>query len=454
MKKKMPKITKWFRLDRSADIYPMSTTRTIQSNFMISAELTDYIDEEVLAKAVDKALDRYPSFRVQLRRGVFRYYLERNNSTPKIWHDNGIEFEPIDFLSNRRFLFRIKVHKKTMSMDFFHGLADATGAIEFLKTIIYTYYDMLGEDLGEPIDIKRAEDPVDKSEYADDVHKYYKKFKLNDPVVKRMIGKNCYGIKDKKFKAPGYALTEVKMDAKHVLDVARSHDCTVTELLAGIILLGINSVYKNPKNKTLVAMIPVDLRRHFVSNTMHNFTTMVRCPINPKEVNADISSYANAIKENLRAATSNTKALQAQLSLSALLSKNPLTKIFPLALKTLFVKLPKFLSIGTKQTIIITNLGLKKAPPVLYEKVEKIAVHPNVSNKVPINVGIISFGNALTINFTRKLVDAKLELAVLNMLKELGIDTYVYANTRAEKIYKRRHLKQNKKKKAKKLDEK
>ena len=453
MSKKFPKITKWFRLDRSADIYPMSITRTAQSNYIVSAELVDNIDEEVLEKAVDKALNRFPAFRVQLRRGVFRYYLEKNNSTPKIWNDNGVEFEPIDFLKNKRFLFRIKVYKNVMSMDFFHGLADATGAVEFLKTILYTYYEMLGENVGEHVDVKNAEEKADKSEYADDVHKYFKKFKLNDPVVKRMIGKNCYGIKDKKFKSPGYALTQVKMDAKSVLDVARLHDLTVTELLAGIILLGVNNVFDNPKNKTLVAMIPVDLRKHFDSNTMQNFTTMVRCKIEPSKVNPDIISYSNAIKKELRAAIKDKDALQAQLSLSALLSKNPLVKILPLFVKNLFVKLPKFFAVGTKQTMIVTNIGLKKAPPMLYEKVEKVSVHPNVSNKVPINVGIISFGNTLTINFTRKLVYPKLELAVVDMLKELGIETYVYANARAEKTHMHNHQKELKKKNKEKVKE-
>lgn len=88
---------------------------------------------------------------------------------------------------------------------------------------------------------------------------------------------------------------------------------------------------------------------------------------------------------------------------------------------------------------------------MLYEKVEKVSVHPNVSNKVPINVGIISFGNTLTINFTRKLVYPKLELAVVDMLKELGIETYVYANARAEKTHMHNHQKELKRKTKKRL---
>lgn len=441
------KITKWFKLDRSADIYPMSATRTVQSNFRISAELVDPIDMEVLEVAVDKALNRYPSFRVHLRRGFFRYILEKNSAKPKVFKSNGIAFEPIDFLRNNRFLFRTKVYNKTIELDFFHGLSDAGGAIELLKTIIYTYYLELGVDMGKVENIRLADDEADPVEWADDVLKYYKKFKLSDDVIKVMIGKNCYGIKGKKLVGPGFAITNATMKSNDLLTLARTHQLSITELVAGMLMYCVNNTYKNAKGKDLVAMIPINLRRVFPSETLHNFTTLIRCPINPKEIENNYVAYAKAIQETLRREIKEKDFLQAKLSLSALLSKNSIAKMIPVSIKTLFVKLPKLLSVGTKQTMIVSNVGVVKAPDKLTEKIENITANLNVSNKIPINCGISTIGDKLAINFTRKLVDPKLELAFFTLLKDEGVDFAVFANDRIEHIQKKSHLKSKRKKK-------
>ena len=113
---------KWYRMDNSADIYPMSSTMTTMSIFRLSAEMEDYVDGDNLQAALADILPRFPTFAVQLRKGFFRYYFDANELEPRVFPDNGILFQKIDSLKNNRYLFRVQYYKKRISVDFFHGL--------------------------------------------------------------------------------------------------------------------------------------------------------------------------------------------------------------------------------------------------------------------------------------------------------------------------------------------
>lgn len=59
----------WLKLDNAAKIYPAAMRRTWTALFRFSAELSEPVEPEILQKALDSTMKRFPCFAVRLRRG-------------------------------------------------------------------------------------------------------------------------------------------------------------------------------------------------------------------------------------------------------------------------------------------------------------------------------------------------------------------------------------------------
>ena len=73
MNKKENKLS-WRRLDNSAKIFPISTGKKYSSVFRLSAVLKETVDPKILENAVFRTLEKYKSFKVRMRAGLFWYY--------------------------------------------------------------------------------------------------------------------------------------------------------------------------------------------------------------------------------------------------------------------------------------------------------------------------------------------------------------------------------------------
>ena len=79
MNNRKPDKQGWYPLDLSAIVYPTLQRRDFSSVFRLSVLLKEDIQPEVLQKAVDMTLPRFPTYKVAMRKGLFWRYLEPNN---------------------------------------------------------------------------------------------------------------------------------------------------------------------------------------------------------------------------------------------------------------------------------------------------------------------------------------------------------------------------------------
>ena len=56
----------WRRLDNSAKIFPLSVSKKYSTVFRLSCVLKEKVAPHILQKAVEKALEVYPFFKVKL----------------------------------------------------------------------------------------------------------------------------------------------------------------------------------------------------------------------------------------------------------------------------------------------------------------------------------------------------------------------------------------------------
>ena len=67
----MAKQNNWRRLDNSAKIFPISSSKKYSSVFRLSAVLKGTINPEILKKAVNLTLNTLNSFKVKLKKDSF-----------------------------------------------------------------------------------------------------------------------------------------------------------------------------------------------------------------------------------------------------------------------------------------------------------------------------------------------------------------------------------------------
>lgn len=69
----------WYKLDLSAIVYPTLQRRDFSSVYRLSVLLKEEIDPEILQRAVNLTMPRFPTYKAAIRKGVFWRYLEPND---------------------------------------------------------------------------------------------------------------------------------------------------------------------------------------------------------------------------------------------------------------------------------------------------------------------------------------------------------------------------------------
>ena len=132
----------WRKLDNSAKIFPLSTGKKYSTVFRLSVLLKEDIKPQLLQKAVIDTLEKYKSFKVRMKAGLFWYYLEHNTKNPIIEEEKDYPCKYINPKTNRGYLFKVTYFKNKINIDIFHALTDGNSGTTFFKEIVYTYLEL------------------------------------------------------------------------------------------------------------------------------------------------------------------------------------------------------------------------------------------------------------------------------------------------------------------------
>lgn len=419
---------KWYRLDNSAKIYPIVTTRKTQSLFRVGGELSENVDKEILEKALASALTRYPTFKVRLRRGFFWYYLEENTLPPVTHDDDGILLKKVTDRENNRYLFRLSCFENRINLEMFHALTDGTGASEFFKTILFEYLKLKGYEVFSEGKLKEAGEQVKAGETEDSYVAYYKPKKLTDINVKGLTGSGAAAFDGPLLFQSGYGIIEGTVDADELYKLAKNYSASVGVFLTALALLSIHRAkIKEKSKKPLLAFIPVNLRKIFPSETVRNFTLFVRPVIHINEGENTLGSYIERINPQMKELIRKEELLNV-ISASVKFEKNIFLRLLPLPLKYIVLKIGKNIFLSARQTLILSNIGKVELPRSMEAYIEKMYLNINVNKLTPINLGVCSFKNQCVISFTRSIVDTEVERVFFRTLAELGLKVKINSN--------------------------
>ncbi|MBR3255060.1 MAG: hypothetical protein IKF97_02375 [Clostridia bacterium] len=412
----------WRRLDNSAKIFPISAGKRYSTVFRFSCVLKEKIDPEVLTKAVILALEKYKSFKVKMRSGIFWNYFEHNPKDPIVEEEKEYPCQYIDYRSNKNYLFKVTYFDKKINIDIFHSLTDGNNGNLFFKEIVYTYIELThSKEFAEELRSIRKNEYTTEDSY---IQNYDKTAKSN------ASSKKAYILKGKKIRLGAVSAIHEIIDEQALKKECKEQDCTVTQYLSAVLIYSIyqENYLKNNGQKPIKLCIPVNLKKYFPnSKTISNFFSYITLEAEMKKDNLNtFDKILQFVKDDFKKRLTEEEIIKT-MSANVRLGNNPFIKIVPLPLKKAIVRLG-YLEIRRYTTITFSNVGrmgiIGKYQPYIDYFLMLIAPEPVEK----IKCSAVTYENKMVFTFTSILNDSSIEKRFYEFLISKGIEVKIESN--------------------------
>ena len=411
----------WRRLDNSAKIFPISTGKKYSTVFRLSAVLKEKINPEILEEAVKQALEKYKSFKVRMKQGLFWNYLEDNAKQPIIEEEQDYPCKYIESKRNNNYLFKVTYFENKVNIDIFHSLTDGNSGTTFFKEIIYTYLELAYADV-----FADEERKVKKIEYNTEdsyMKNYDKKAKSN------ASGKKAYILKGSKIPLGAISAIHEIIDLDDLKRVSKKEEVTITQYLTAVLLYSIyqENYIKAKGKRPIKVCIPVNLKKYFPSKTMSNFFSYITVEAEMKKENIDtFDKILNFVKEDFSKRLTQEEIIRT-MSANVKIGNNPFIRPIPLIIKKAIVRL-SYIEIRKYTTTTFSNIGrigiIGKYKDYIDYFLMLIAPEPVEK----IKCSSCTFENKMAFTFTSILNDYCIQRRFYEFLKEKGIKIEIESN--------------------------
>ena len=214
----------------------------------------------------------------------------------------------------------------------------------------------------------------------------------------------------------GYAGSYRAADAALIAERAKEEGASFTSLLCGALAYSIEKL--SGGRRSVVIMVPVNLRGMFPSETLRNFVNFVRLEFKPRECR-EAADYVRSAAKQLKEKASKEE-MEKFFATTVRTERSLILRIAPLWLKILGARIGRFF-LKSRQTLIFSNVGRVRMPEGC--GMERVLFNLNVSKRAKVNVGAVTTGGETTIAFTRSIRETELEHEFCKTLSALGIPT-------------------------------
>jgi len=419
--KKRPEKNKdtWYKLDNAANIYPAVTTNKNTNVFRLSCHLNETVDGLLLQDAADIAIKSFPDFRVVMRRGLFWHYLEGTQLTPVVMPEAGRPCARNYYISDKCLLFSITYFQSRINLEVFHVIADGTGAMELLRAIVYHYLV-----LSHPHTPLPAPDIAPPSLRKEDSFQHY----YNPQDKARPRGERAYTLAGTSFGYNTIGIIEAQVSTRDFLALAKSEGVTATAYIAALLIY---SIYREllPKrlaSRTIGAIIPVDLRGRFVSETTRNFFGVANVSYNfsrqPDGFDDVLRSVSEQMTQKLR-----TESLAGRFNYTMGVQKNIFARFTPLLIKN-FVLNRAYQQSERAVTCAVSNMGRIPMPEALAPYIDRFCCLLNPTPLHKLKICVCSYGDKFVLSFTSNIAETKAQKHFIRHLTDNGLDVCITCN--------------------------
>ena len=418
----------WLKLDNAAKLFPAIMSAELTSVFRITVFLKKPIKFSAIKEAVEISSRRFPYFSVSLGSGLFWYYLEYNHQIPRILTEEKIPCTAFAAKRKNEPLYRILVKENRISVEFIHILTDGGGAFEYLKSLLYTYFRLNGNNIPSDEEIILPESPISEEEIEDGYKRFFRR-KIPPPGKLTKAWHLPFRLDGK----PRLKIIRSQIALDKLLEVARSYGVSVTEYMVSVYLFTLQMIYleekvKKQKRGVLRIEVPVNLRKKFPSKTMRNFSLFVLPEIDLRLGVYSFDEILNIVKYQLQTGA-DVKQITRFLSQNVGHEKSPFVRLLPLFIKSMAIS-AVYKRLGSNQCSgILTNLGRVKLPEEMENLIDAFEVVPTPPNThVKISCAMVTFKNQLRLDFGNISRSTSFEMHFLKYLTESGIPVKVLNN--------------------------
>ncbi|MBM3137734.1 MAG: alcohol acetyltransferase [Chloroflexi bacterium] len=423
--KNQSKARSYFRFDNAAHIYPAIKNRKQPGVFRVSATLTDPIDPQVLRQALNKTMKRIPGFSVKLRKGLFWNYFIHSEDELPIQPDVLNPCMEITRKENDGFLLRVRYHQCRIALEIFHALADGSGAMIFLKTLVAEYLKQMGHPIPTGNGVLDCAESAKPEEMADS----FRPFAGGAHILKREEPR-AYQITGDPIPTHDVILTRGTVPVEDMRKLAKSLDASITEYLTAMLLYIINcQQMQAPPHRLLPVrvQVPVNLRAFFNTETLRNFSSFINVGLEPRLGDFTFEEIVCQVHNYLRYEV-NEKLLRSRVAANLRTESIPFLRIVPLFLKTPMISLGYKLAGPNTFSSIISNLGNVEMPEEMEKHTQRFDFILGASNDTKVKCAVAGFKGNLSIIFTRSIKEADIERAFFTFLVEQGIPVEIESN--------------------------
>ena len=283
-----------YKLDNVAKLFVSIKNKKNIPIFRVSVVIKEEVNPEILQKALDITIKRFPTLSLMIKKGLFWNYFEENHRKLIIQEDKYYPCYNINNKLNNGYLIRVGYYKYRIFVEIDHSLADATALISFLKSLLYHYFILVGKK----IDDKNEDvfkDNIHTAADCDDSFLVHTKSKRK--LYKEKKIKDIYLIKGKPLKLYGDNVVHGILSLDNIKKESKKYNMTITSYILSVLAYSIyeTRIKNRIDGKNIVICIPVNLRGMFPSISLKNFFGIVNIEINTKNklTFEDIINIAN-----------------------------------------------------------------------------------------------------------------------------------------------------------------
>lgn len=415
---------RWYRLDNAAKIYPAVTNAKRASVYRMSVDLREKVNPEILQTALTQTLPRFPTFSVRMQKGLFWYYFEQNLKKAAVFWERAPICRPIDLRETNGYLFRVNYYNTRISLEVFHVLSDGTGAVAFLKALVFNYLALLGRPVVADDDILDGQTCPALGEVEDSFLKYY-----DQKAISSRKEDKAYQLKGTRI-APQYVrLTQGILRPDAIKRLAEDCSATVTEYTAALI---IDAIYetrlKGRGNRQPVKIsIPVNLRKHLESNTLRNFSSYVNVGMTFDSGEYTFEQILESVREQLRNDVQKEKLIE-KIGANVSAERSPFIRFAPLFLKNIALRTAYSLYGEKLVTTTLSNIGVVRVPDSMKDDIKRFDFILGAPVLNAFSCAMCTFEESMTISFTRVIEETDIERFFFRFLAKKGLDIVIESN--------------------------
>lgn len=407
----------WSKLDNAAKIFPPTSTRRDTKVFRFSCELYEQVEPELLQRALEQTLERFPLYRSILKKGLFWYYLESSTLRPVVRREDRPPCGPLYSADRKTLLFEVTHYGRRINLEVYHALSDGTGALHFLRTMVFDYLCLRHGIQGSEgaIDYDAAPDQRGRDSFS----KYY----TREPFPKMPKLQKAYHIRGERFSEYRIGVIEGRMSTAQVLALARAKGVTLSEYLAAAVICAIHEGMTAQEAQLPVNLtVPVNLRRYFQSQSARNFFSVINVGYNFSQGDSGFDPVLQAVRASFRDQLE-PERLRDRMNRLGALERNYAAKLIPLLLKNPVLKVASRLA-EREITAAFSNVGQINMPP---EVADHIRLFDIICSTKRLQICLCSYGDNLMVSFTSPFISTAVQRTFFRFLARQGLEVEVAA---------------------------